>query len=343
MKGQTSRIVGIDIARGLAVFGMFIAHTYPRVGDAELIVDGRSSILFATLAGISLGLLSGSRDPSSRPRSGVISGIVVRAAFLFLLGVALSTLPSRVAVILDYYGIMFVLMLPLLYLPRVALALAAVLLWAGMPLLAGWAAVAGPQSGWPGLAAEYLLVGSYPALVWLPFLLTGLLCARSDLTSGRTQGWMIVGGAVAMVIGYGGAQAIPGLSAEAHSGSTAEILGSGGFAVAVIGVLLWACRARAARAVLHPVAAAGSMPLTIYTLQILLLALFVTLAEAGAQAPEYPGFPLMIGLIVATMAFGTLWRATVGTGPLERLLRYLAKSEPGEKEARRQGAPDILG
>jgi uncharacterized membrane protein YeiB len=154
---------------------------------------------------------------------------------------------------------------------------------------------------------------------------------------------MIGGGTAAMVIGYGGAQAIPGLSAEAHSGSTAEILGSGGFAIAAIGVLLWITRARAAHIVLHPVAAAGSMPLTIYTLQILMLALCVTLAEAGNPAPDYPGYPLMIGLIVAALAFGTLWRATLGAGPLERLLRYLAGFDRDPKTTRRHSAPDILG
>jgi uncharacterized membrane protein YeiB len=212
----------------------------------------------------------------------------------------------------------------MLYLPRIALASVAVLVVAFAPPLAQWAAADGPQFGWPGLASEYLLVGSYPALVWLPFLLTGLLCARSDLTSGTTQGWMVVGGFVAMVIGYGGAQAIRGVSAEAHSGSAAEVIGSGGFAVATIGVLLWVCRARAARVVLHPVAAAGSMPLTIYTLQVLVLAGCVAFADRAAWVPEYPGLPLMAGLIIASLVFGTLWRWLLGAGPLERLLRSLA-------------------
>ena len=61
------RIRGLDAARGLAVIGMVIAHTVlSRVygEDPEGILNftqGRSAILFATVAGVSLALMSGGR------------------------------------------------------------------------------------------------------------------------------------------------------------------------------------------------------------------------------------------------------------------------------------------
>ena len=324
MRVRAPRIVGIDVARGLAVLGMFVAHTFPKSGDQELIVDGRSAILFATLAGVSLGLLTGGEKPERSSRSVARRGVAIRALVLFLLGVALTVLPSHIAIILDYYGVMFALMIPALFLPRPALAALAALLTVAAPLAATWAASGSEQTGWAGVAAEYLLLGNYPALVWLPFVLVGLLCTRSGLTRPATQRWMVVGGVGAMVLGYGSSFAVAGISAEAHSGSTAEILGSGGFAIALIGVLLWLDRFRASRLVLQPIAATGSMPLTIYTLQILLLAGLVAFAGTAAWIPDYPGLPLMFGLIIASIAFSMVWRLLLGAGPLERMLRHLS-------------------
>ena len=87
------RIGGLDVARGLAVLGMFGAHldiggeltTDPSSWAA--LVDGRSSILFATLAGVSIALLSGRTRPAEdvdlvRARL----RIAVRAAWIFVLG-----------------------------------------------------------------------------------------------------------------------------------------------------------------------------------------------------------------------------------------------------------------
>ncbi|MHA6695664.1 DUF418 domain-containing protein [Homoserinimonas sp. A520] len=324
MRVRAPRIVGIDVARGLAVLGMFVAHTFPQETDQELIVDGRSAILFATLAGVSLGLLTGGENPDRSWRRAARRGVTIRALFLFLLGIALTMLPSHIAIILDYYGVMFALMIPALFLPRIALAVLAALLAVAAPLAAAAVTDAGQQTGWAGVGAEYFLVGNYPALVWLPFLLIGLLCTRSGLTSPVTQRWMVLGGVTAMVVGYGSALALPAVSAEAHSGSTAEIVGSRGFAIALIGVLLWLDRFRASRLVLQPIAATGSMPLTIYTLQILLLAGLVAFADSAAWIPEYPSLPLMFGLIIASIVFSLVWRRFLGAGPLERMLRRLA-------------------
>ena len=58
------RLFGLDAARGLALLGMFAAHTLATTG--ETVVDGRSAILFATVAGASLGLITGGATPPAR-------------------------------------------------------------------------------------------------------------------------------------------------------------------------------------------------------------------------------------------------------------------------------------
>jgi uncharacterized membrane protein YeiB len=322
------RIPAVDIARGFAILGMFVAHAMPRANEAELLVDGRSSILFATLAGVSMGLLSGAMDPPPPgERSSIRRVVLVRALVIFLLGVLLWTLGSEIAIILDYYAIMFLLMLPLLFAGRVALLTTAAVLLLAAPILAR---LLDPGSRVPesvlDVGREYLLTGYYPALVWLPVLLLGLVAARSGLERRRTQAWLVGGGSVAAVAGYGGAFLLPGGTAEAHSGSTAEILGSGGTALAILGLLLVATTAgrlgEGARVVLWPLGAAGGLALTVYTAQIVVLAMAAGARDAGG--PDYPGWPLLIGLALASLAGASLWRYFLGRGPLERLLTALA-------------------
>jgi len=320
---------------------MFAAHAIPRPDDSELLVDGRPSILFATLAGVSLGIMTGSERPVERGRRGDrVVGVLVRALIIFVLGVTLGALDSEVAVIVDFYAIMFLLMTPLLFLPRWALAVLAGLIAVAAPALAAVAHEADRDV--PALieaAQYYLLNGNYPALVWLPFLLLGLISARSDLRRARTQLWMMAGGAAAAVLGYGAAALLPGVSAEAHSGSTAEIVASGGFAVATIGALLWLTAPERAgfgvvvRGVTGPIGASGSMPLTIYTLQILLLAVFVELRDSTDGAIEYPGWPLLIGMTITALLFASLWRHFLGKGPLERALAAAANRSPATVES----------
>ena len=102
-----NRIGGLDLPRGLAVLGMFGAHldsgteltTDPSSWAA--VVDGRSSVLFATLAGVSSALLSG----GSRPADGIELvqarlRIAVRAAWVSAIGAVLEWLDTFVAIIL---------------------------------------------------------------------------------------------------------------------------------------------------------------------------------------------------------------------------------------------------
>lgn len=62
---------GVDLARGIAMFGMFAAHVGPPADDGSIVgaimqaAHGRSSILFALLAGVSLALMTGGSAPKS--------------------------------------------------------------------------------------------------------------------------------------------------------------------------------------------------------------------------------------------------------------------------------------
>jgi uncharacterized membrane protein len=323
------RFSGIDAARGLAIIGMMAAHVWPRDdAQTELLVDGRPSMLFAVVAGVALGIVTGGAEPDSVPRATARWRLLIRAGLLLALGLLLWMLPSGIAIILDYYGLMFALMLPVLFAPRWALVGLGVVLLVAAPLLRDEVVTAGAAVERPWAAAtEYLLTGYYPVLLWLPLLMAGLLCARSDLASTRTRLLMLSLGSLASVAGYGAAAVLPGVGAEAHSSTAAELLGSGGLAVAVIALALLLLDRPSTSRVLTmaalPLVAIGRMPLTIYTGHVLVIAGFASLGPAGRFEPEV-GIPLFIGLTVAAVLIAGAFLALRLRGPLEAAVSGLA-------------------
>lgn len=107
------------------------------------------------------------------------------------------------------------------------------------------------------------------------------------------------------------------VAVEPHTGGTAEILGSGGFAVVVIALCLLA--ARWARWALVPLAALGSMPLTAYSAQVVAIAVIAGPYEFINDAAAWGWFSLVF--VVAA----TLWVMFFGRGPLERLVGRAAE------------------
>src|SRR3712207_1382767 len=122
------------------------------------LVDGRPSILFATLAGVSLALLSGGRTPATgRELARARTRVLVRAAWVFAIGGVLELLDTDIAVILGVYAALFVLALPFLTWPPVRLLLAAgVVALAGPPLVVAPAQVI-PRHGDESVALASLL------------------------------------------------------------------------------------------------------------------------------------------------------------------------------------------
>jgi uncharacterized membrane protein YeiB len=107
------------------------------------------------------------------------------------------------------------------------------------------------------------------------------------------------------------------LDAAGHSHMPAWMLGTTGFAIAVIG----ACLALAARArrLLMPLAWAGQMALTLYVTHLVLLRwpLQDWASEVGAEASVW----WTVGGFAAAVAVCSLWRLRFAHGPLEAVLR----------------------
>ncbi|WP_267423889.1 MULTISPECIES: heparan-alpha-glucosaminide N-acetyltransferase domain-containing protein [unclassified Curtobacterium] len=350
-----ARLSGVDVARAVALLGMMAAHVggitdhldWSDPSSWSAVVNGRSSSLFAVLAGVSVGLVSGRTSPPGPPEIGrVRARLGIRAVLIVMIGVALMLLGTPVYVILPTYGVLFLLVLPALRWPRWAVFSAA---GACALLSAPFAVAIAPLfAGTSSFEQELGLV--YPVVTFLTYVLVGLGVARSGLEARSTQVALLASGVVvattAYVVGVVSApisadagNAFPGvpyvprgstagqavvqvfLSPRDHSSSIVDVVGTVGVALAVIGLcsLLVDGRARIVQRIAFPLVAIGSMPLSIYALHLVVI----------AAVPGLPrGLATWWWFAVGAAVFAMLWQRFLGRGPLERLIAHIASTVP---------------
>ncbi|OIJ28562.1 heparan-alpha-glucosaminide N-acetyltransferase domain-containing protein [Nocardioides luteus] len=213
----STRLVGVDVARCLALLGMMATHVLDPVDATgeltriQAVAGGRSAALFAVLAGVSLALMTGRQQPVQgrvlRSRS---LGLAVRAVLIAALGLVLGSLGTNIAIILTYYGVLFLLGIPFLRLRARWLWLLGVVWVVVGPLLSQvirpmlpprqFASPEPSQLLEPGrLLAELLFTGYYPAVPWLAYLLIGMAIGRIDLRNRLVVSMLWTGGVIISV------------------------------------------------------------------------------------------------------------------------------------------------
>lgn len=196
---------------------------------------------------------------------------------------------------------------------------------------------------------ELALTGEYPALPWMAYLCVGLAVGRSQLSSRRTVVFLTLVG-VALAVGskavswllldvFGGRVALEEVALRSmttdeftdfmvsgwngttptdttwwlatmspHSSTPLDLAHTIGVGLAVLGCCL--LLGRATTALLRPLAAAGSMTLTLYCLHLVML-----------SSPVMPGGPW--GFVIQTVvvvAFAPVWSRFHARGPFEEIV-----------------------
>jgi uncharacterized membrane protein YeiB len=333
------RVSGLDVARAVALLGMFGAH----IGDAGggvgfgggddgwrwlVATHGRSSALFTVLAGVSIALML-TRSSADEPVRHTRIRVAVRGAMLIVLGIVVSALGTPIDIILDNLGVMFFMaLIAFRWRPWTLVGVGAVFLVFGREAV--------------GLITEHMplwlysapIVGElwsphYPALVWIGYVLVGMGVGRLAPWRGKALGVLAASGVVLATCAYGlGALMLTANGQEvlwedtwppapewyavaAHSYSPVEMLGNTGVALAVIALCCWL--ARVAPRATWPFAATGSMTLTLYTAHLFVIAI------AGAKVVYAPTNLAWVTLCAGSVLFASLWKRANGQGPLERL------------------------
>ncbi|GAA2768168.1 hypothetical protein GCM10010103_72100 [Streptomyces paradoxus] len=174
------------------------------------LAQGRSSALFAVLAGFAVALITGRRTPKTGLAGRqAVAKVIIRAVILLALGTALTMTGTPVVPILVFYGLFFLLVLPLYRLGAKPLALVAAgwalvgpqLLYALKPVVGGRVFLSYGQADGP---VSLFFTGGYPALTWVPFVIAGMAVARCDLTATAVRIRLALTGVALAVTGYGG-------------------------------------------------------------------------------------------------------------------------------------------
>ena len=234
-----TRLTGIDVARSFALFGMMATHVLSGPGSDEglmgavhEVAGGRAAALFAVLAGVGLALASGGDDPTPEKVSRTRRTTLVRSVALILLGLTLGLAETPVAIILAYYGLLFLVAVPVLGRRARWLAGAAVACALVTPALSYWLRgeqeleeSSGPNLEWSSLTEfvsvlrHLLLTGYYPVLTWTTYLFAGLAVGRLALRSRPVA---------AAVAGFGAL-----LAASAWAVSVVAVRLAGGFSTLI--------------------------------------------------------------------------------------------------------------
>ena len=355
--GTGGRIIGIDVARAIAMLGMVIVHYAWPDGSGGILeftalaATGRSMPLFILLGGVGAVILT---ERSATPDR----DLAVRAAILLPLGFLLQELTTWIQIILQSYSLFFLLAIGLRRLSgRALLALAGLVTAVG-----AWTyQVVGPrlpELTWVGdlladpltLVWSLLFNGYYPFFPVGAFFILGMWLARLDLRSTRVAGVMAVTGTVVGVgtawlaqrwVAAGGYEAEvfdPSdsgpvvfstarlLDVAGHSQMPAWVISSTGTAVAVMGICLLV--APRLRVWMGPLVAVGQLALTFYAFQAILVR-FTPHPETTPLVEEY-GY--VAAIYVGFTVFAVAWKRRLGPGPLEALLRLRWGRRPAHEE-----------
>ncbi len=340
------RLVWVDVARGVALVSMFVAHVAPSGGPAGVLnlSEHLTAALFAALVGVSARL-----EVQGLGVGRALVRAMVRAAALLGAAWLTSLFDAAVVDVLTHLAVITVLMALLAALPLAVHLVLALLAGGGGILLtaAGTLAVAdalAPAARALGLdlaelvpaVAGFLTAGPYRLTSFLAWALLGAVLVRTVHGTTTTTlprsarltglGWAAGGVALAGIVlalsrTQTGAMPVP------YTGTAAEILVDTGLVLGVLGLCAAVVPARVPL-LTDLLAVPGAMTLSVYVAHQAYLGRVLDagpgpwLDDAGRDDTWFNLAVLVLGAILLPL----LWRALVRVrpfraGPLEGIIR----------------------
>ncbi|MGJ4069799.1 hypothetical protein ACN4EB_09105 [Corynebacterium macclintockiae] len=344
------RILGLDIARGLAILGMIYLHLGHPLWQAKVILSGLPAALFAVIAGVTMMLIwnnatrrvaaqaqaeaqaqaaaeaqtgtgANARKPQATPTQ-TIAKLAARGAIITLIGLALLPAGGEIQVVLVVLG---ATMLATAWVPPLPTAAKAALL-----LIATAAAT------WRYAPLELPL--PYPHLAWVAYILAGMILfdvyvGKDGAGAGGVQKLTTATACLAAAAGFylRFQTDLPGWArATGHTGVLGEIV----LSIAVAAIVLHLCMivGRHVRAG-NPLVALGSMALTVYILHVLTALWWQTHVSLHSDlwAAAFIAAFLVFAWVWKKLASGPAKKLFAGQGPAERCVAQTVRLIAGER------------
>ena len=287
----TSRIIGLDIARSLAIIGMIVLHMASLVWHTKVILNGLPAALFAILAGVTLMIIA---------RVFTVTGflrIIARGCIITLIGLALLPVGGEIQVVLVVIGItmIFVSWVPPLR------------WWWKLLLLVAATATATIKY------APLTLPQAYPLLAYTAYFLAGMLLYEAYIRSSRAVAQWASTGIAALIAAAGFYfRFIPDMPGWLRFTGHTGVLGEIALSIAVAAIVLHLCLliGQTVPKLAYPFAALGAMSLSIYILHVLTAYYWqshVSLHNTGWAC----------AFIALFLVLATFWHRLIGKGPAE--------------------------
>ena len=150
---KPSRIVGLDVARSLAIIGMITIHMASLLWSTKVILSGLPASLFAIIAGATMMIIGRNYTSTTFLR------LIARGALIILIGLALLPVGGEIQVVLIVMGLVMILV-------------------SWMPALGTWWRLALFIAATIAATVVYApieLPQIYPLLAWIAYFTGGML------------------------------------------------------------------------------------------------------------------------------------------------------------------------
>lgn len=356
---MTKRIIGIDVARALAIMGMIIVNFKivfgtkgnPILQSMTSIFDGKAAACFVVLAGVGIAFMTNSAlgDNNRQKLKIAKQRILKRALFLFTMG--LSYVSIWPADILHFYGVYMLLTISLLNLKPVHILISTIILIFSYPLLM---MLMDYETGWNFNTLEYLdfwgfsgffrnlfYNGFHPVIPWTAFMLYGLWLGRLNLRDDKILLRLLKFSLIAFLV----IQAISYYSIELLSSGDLKlkedlvyILGTSpmpplpiymvnGITIStfVISLCIWLANKYESNLFITLLKNMGQLALTFYVAHVVIgmgLIDVIGNKEFGEYSIRF-SFLYALGFCFACIIFASVWLKYFKSGPLEFIMRKL--------------------
>lgn len=286
-----TRIVGLDVARSLAIIGMIIIHMASLTWSTKVIISGLPAAFFAVIAGITFMIIGRDYTLTTFLR------LIARGCIITLLGLALLPLGGQIQVVLVAMGITMILV-------------------SWVPALNVWWKLALFVAATAGATVRYApstLPEIYPLLAWVAYFLGGMMLYEIYVHQHNMALRWICTGASAIVAAVGlYFRFKPDMPAwlrfTGHTGVLGEIILSVAASAVVVHLCLLFGEHAAKLAI--PFAVMGTMSLTVYILHVLT-------ANYWQQHIAIHNTLWAAAFILFFLALCCAWKKFVGKGPAE--------------------------
>jgi uncharacterized protein len=353
------RIIGIDVARALAVIGMIVVNFKVVFGDdgnslvksIAGVFDGKAAATFVVLAGVGLALMTNSalKNNDANKLRRARSRIAKRALFLFIVG--LSYIAIWPADILHFYGVyMAITVLLLTSSEKVVLASAIGLIIAFPILLIIW----DYEMGWDFTTLEYqgfwtirgfirnlFFNGFHPVIPWTAFMFFGYWLGKQDLHNDpfvKKTFWVSVISFLAIqAISYSSISFLSEGNLDTAA-ELSEILGANPMpplplymfnGVAIAFVIISACIIIAKRysenRLIDALKKTGQLALTFYVAHVIIGMGIIEAINPGKMGSYSIEFSVLYAAAFSLICivFAIVWRKSKTSGPLEWIMRKI--------------------